>query len=113
VYDTTLVPNDGPALGDAGAVCVASTELCNQRDDDCDGVVDEQAAAVLDCNSRIVHARTACQSGSCVWLRVCDAGYYNCDGRPENGCESSCPCATGCVDAARPKAQDDAGDDAG
>lgn len=33
-------------------------------------------------------------------LRECNAGYYNCDGRPENGCEASCPCQTGCLDGA-------------
>jgi hypothetical protein len=113
VYDTSLVPAetaDGGAVSeDAGMSCVATIEICNRRDDDCDGTVDEKDAAVLDCRQRVVHAMTSCQSGSCVWLRVCDKGYYNCDGRPDNGCESTCPCATECVDAGRAHNEDDAG----
>lgn len=79
--------------------CSPMLEVCNGRDDDCDGVIDEMAAAQLDCESKVVHAQTVCQSGYCLRI-ACLTGYYNCDGRPENGCESSCPCGSSCEDAA-------------
>jgi hypothetical protein len=88
--------------------CVAAAESCNGADDDCDGKSDEAPEAESDCMTRVVHARSICQAGLCVFLRECDPGYFNCDGRPDNGCEASCPCATGC-----PSVGDDGGSDAG
>ena len=89
-------------------VCVRANEICNGVDDDCDGMVDEMAAVQLDCESRVVHADTVCQSGYCLRIS-CLTGYYNCDGRPENGCESDCPCGSSCTDGGH----DDAGSDDG
>jgi hypothetical protein len=113
VYDAGLITPDAPvSASDTGVatpdaslridapMCVASTEVCNNLDDDCDGTVDEAASVQADCAMRVVHANSVCQGGKCVYLRECYAGYFNCDGRPENGCEANCPCATGCVDAA-------------
>jgi hypothetical protein len=80
------------------AHCVPNTETCNGVDDDCDGDADEAAAVQQDCATRVLNANSICQGGKCVYLRECYAGYFNCDGRPENGCEANCPCATGCVD---------------
>jgi hypothetical protein len=88
---------DGSTRLDA-PVCVPNTEVCNNLDDDCDGTVDEVASVQVDCAMRIMHANSICQGGKCVYLRECYAGYFNCDGLPENGCEAACPCATGCVD---------------
>jgi len=113
VYDPALV---APSANDASQTqadadprmdsCRPAVEVCNRIDDDCDGTVDEEIATRQDCATRVLHATSMCVDGACVYLRTCDIGYFNCDGRPDNGCESSCPC-TGC------RAADDAGDDAG
>jgi hypothetical protein len=110
VYDPKLaepVNDSGATSSEAGPAkdaCVPSIELCNAVDDDCDDTIDETAAAQLDCSTRVLHASSQCVDGVCVYLRECEDNYFNCDGRPENGCESSCPCS-GCVDAG----SDDAG----
>ena len=103
-----MVPPDAAPSFDA-RVCVPMPEICNKLDDDCDGMVDEVAAAQRDCESRVVHAMTTCQSGFCLRLS-CHAGYFNCDGHPENGCESTCACGSNCGDAS---GNDSGNDDAG
>lgn len=103
----------GASGGDGGGdACVPSTELCNDRDDDCNGVVDDELAANADCSTRY-HATVTCgRSGVCLFVAndpKCDPGYYHCDGLPETGCESDQPCCA-------PMCDDDAGttgDDAG
>ena len=116
VYDRGLVTSESGATpdahvsGDAGTTqdaCVAALEICNDKDDDCDGKADETEAAQRDCMNRIAHAGSFCKSGLCAFLGECDPGYFNCDGRPENGCESNCACNR-CMST-----DDDGGADAG
>jgi hypothetical protein len=99
VYDPN--PYANPALDSDGSVatgdaCVADKEICNGKDDDCDGTSDEEEAVRPECES-VLHGPSTCASGFCVRRPgMCHEGYYNCDGLPENGCESECPCGTDC-----------------
>jgi hypothetical protein len=91
----------GSPLSDSGGTiadaCTGSAEICNGHDDDCDGKVDEQEAVTAACESRF-HAASACESGLCVKVGLCHSGFYNCDGMPDNGCESTCDCRSNCKD---------------
>lgn len=57
-------------------------ETCNGRDDDCDQRVDEEASS----GCALEHATASCESGACA-VAACDAGYRDCDGSAETGCE--------------------------
>ncbi|HET8934029.1 MAG TPA: MopE-related protein [Polyangiales bacterium] len=101
---------DGQADGQVGADACLAEELCNGKDDDCDGKTDEDAnleASHIDTQSdplhcggcgqacAITHAFNACQEGHCVIDRGrgeqgCDIGFYDLDENPDNGCEYSC-----------------------
>ena len=92
---------------DAGCTGV---ELCNNRDDDCDGKIDEDAdpaASGIDIQTNpshcggcgkqcmIEHAFNACVNGSCTidtssGNNGCDVGYYDLDHDAANGCEYRC-----------------------
>ena len=108
---------DAPGLdaprSDAGAIdvgpigvdvpCVASAEVCNERDDDCDGAVDEDFDLDADpshCGRCDVSctagasAAPACTAGVCDL--TCDPGFLDCDADPANGCEAAENEATSC-----------------
>ena len=79
----------------------AGVDICNLRDDDCDGVIDEGfnlgqdpancGQCGLNCIARGVEA-AICLSGRCV-ISACEEGYLNLDGSPLNGCEYQCEAA--------------------
>lgn len=100
VYDDDLTYSN-PGVDSGSQVmldaCTPSAESCNGKDDDCDGDVDEEAASTMYCEQKF-NALSACETGFCVKTGACHVGFYNCDGKPENGCESLCPCS-GCEDA--------------
>lgn len=121
VYDDSLLDagragaggsEAGASGADGGDACVPSTELCNDRDDDCNGVVDDELAANADCSMRY-HATVTCgRSGVCLFIAndpKCDPGYYHCDGLPETGCESDKPCCSPTCDEDAGSTDDDAG----
>lgn len=109
--------NAGGSAGNAGNAppvpCVATEERCNDKDDDCDGIVDNAVLAGADC-SRRYHAAIPCNRGGlCLFIpsRVtCDPGWYHCDGLPENGCEANKPC---CVECDAGSGDDSGSDDGG
>ncbi|MCA9540773.1 MAG: SUMF1/EgtB/PvdO family nonheme iron enzyme, partial [Myxococcales bacterium] len=93
--------DDGQAANGCEAACVPSddgTEVCNERDDDCDGAADEGFNLANDpenCGQCGLICRTAgvaeasCLSGRCAISR-CEPGRINLDGLPETGCEYAC-----------------------
>jgi hypothetical protein len=96
----------GPA--DVGPIgvdvpCLASAEACNERDDDCDGAVDEDFDLDADpghCGRCDVSctagasAAPACSAGVCDL--TCDPGFLDCDTDAANGCEAAENEATSC-----------------
>jgi hypothetical protein len=95
---STPIPKPDASGTDGSTACVPSTEICNGIDDDCDEVVDNKAPSQLDCESRLLHIASVCESGVCVRQGECFEGYRNCDGNPSNGCEPLCECGL-CDDA--------------
>ncbi|MCA9545855.1 MAG: putative metal-binding motif-containing protein, partial [Myxococcales bacterium] len=72
-------------------------EICDGRDNDCNGAVDEGFDLNADpshcgqCNRvcQIDRATPACDGGQCV-IEACEAGWWNNDRDPANGCEYNC-----------------------
>ncbi len=81
---------DAGGGGDAGCM----PEVCNDRDDDCDGSVDEGLIETdpSNCGScgnvcTVAHGTAGCEGGACT-VASCDAGWDDCDGDADNGCEA-------------------------
>jgi len=81
--DSGLMPRDSRAPGDSAALddaeadgsatdgCIASSERCNGRDDDCDGIVDEDFDLRTDAShcggcGHVCTGDTACSDGRCA-----------------------------------------------
>ncbi|MFI5308909.1 MAG: hypothetical protein ACHQ53_16240, partial [Polyangiales bacterium] len=66
-------------------------ESCNGKDDDCDGMIDEdlESACTLD------NATGACVNGRCAIVQ-CQNGYRDCDHDPTTGCEVSATDVNNC-----------------
>jgi hypothetical protein len=75
------VPNPSGDDPDCAEIC---PETCNDRDDDCDGRVDEGSAGDA-CAADFAVA--ACVAGQCV-IAACEPGHRDCDGEAANGCEA-------------------------
>jgi hypothetical protein len=88
-----------PSAGDDGGdddACVASEEICNAVDDDCDQEIDERTQVY--CEQQLPNARAVCgNNGTCLNLGCYD-GFISCDGDPSDGCEPVCLCRP-CPDA--------------
>ncbi|HKU44926.1 MAG TPA: MopE-related protein [Polyangiales bacterium] len=96
--------NPDASTGDAGPIECLAIEICNGRDDDCDGNVDEgtdPASENIDvktdvdncgaCGKRCVlsNAFSKCESGTCA-IDSCDPEYLDFDDMDSNGCEYRC-----------------------
>jgi hypothetical protein len=91
-------PNGVPACV-AGACAVGA---CNAGFADCDGNpangCETSLTTAADCGAcgvpcALANAASSCASGACA-LTACNAGYFDCDGNPSNGCEPL-PCGNG------------------
>jgi hypothetical protein len=95
VYDANLTkpvsapaaPSDDTSMSsisdEDGGSCDAAAEVCNGRDDDCDGTIDESDA---DRSCGAPHADAVCRDGQCLIVR-CLAGHRDCDQLAADGCE--------------------------
>jgi MYXO-CTERM domain-containing protein len=110
--DGSVDSGGGAMKSDAGQPDAGCTgvELCNNKDDDCDGKIDEDAdpaASGIDIQTNpshcggcgkqcmIEHAFNACVNGSCAidtnsGNGGCDVGFYDLDHDAANGCEYRC-----------------------
>ncbi|MCA9544129.1 MAG: hypothetical protein KC613_07050, partial [Myxococcales bacterium] len=95
---------------DQGA-CLPSPEVCNGRDDDCDGKVDGEDEDLRlqlfddlqNCGAcgRVCdgpNAEVACLQGRC-YITACEPGYFDYDADPATGCESDCLVSNGGLEA--------------
>jgi hypothetical protein len=92
-YDADLLaPSSARAAASPSVACREQrVELCNGEDDDCDGIIDEDASDT--CSSQ--HARERCVAGACEVV-ACDYGFADCDGAADDGCEQLIT-AAGCA----------------
>ena len=87
--------DSGAGHADAHQSCQPTAERCDERDNNCNGEVDEGfdlQSDPLNCGACGIrcggpHATGACRAGRCDL--ACDEGYADCDGDPKNGCEAS------------------------
>jgi hypothetical protein len=78
---------DAPLV--ASSDCRTRAERCNALDDDCDGIIDEQA----DSRCGLAHAAASCVRGNCV-IDHCSQDYFNCNGIMSDGCEAKSACGS-------------------
>jgi hypothetical protein len=78
---------DADAPLTAAESCRTRPERCNARDDDCDGIIDEDA----DSSCGLPHASSSCVQGTCV-IERCSEGYHNCNQLITDGCEGKGSC---------------------
>jgi hypothetical protein len=72
-------------------------EICDEKDNTCEGVVDEGFDLKNDPNNcgkcgrkcTLMRAEAACRDGACAVDR-CDPGFFDVDKNPANGCEAMC-----------------------
>ncbi len=98
--DVGFLDLDGETDNGCEYRCLMSAEndaICDLRDEDCDGRVDEDVDLMNDpmnCGScarfcSFPHATAGCGGGECM-ISACEDGFYDIDGSPENGCEYAC-----------------------
>ncbi|MDD4941889.1 MAG: MopE-related protein, partial [Candidatus Omnitrophica bacterium] len=73
-------------------------EICDGRDNDCNGETDETfdktldascGPGCIDCTAIAPHYVYNCENEGCVF-KGCEEGWYDLDGNVENGCEKKC-----------------------
>ena len=78
-------PSGGVFFYEIGSPCVyAPPEVCNGRDDDCDGTIDGPGSET---SCSLANAGATCVAGACA-IGQCTAGFGDCDARATDGCET-------------------------
>ena len=98
--DTDGGPTDSgrPDVMAADGCVAVGEEMCNDNDDDCDGLVDEELDTTTDprncggCGTECVlpFAFPGCAASECV-IERCEIGHHDLNGVPADGCEYECP----------------------
>ena len=101
---TTVCSEDGSGVTCDAEPGQSSTEVCDMKDNDCDGIVDNlQGSNPVDHNNSVEHCgmcnndcrgmftngTAACKMGGCA-LDQCDMHYRDLNGDPTDGCEYKC-----------------------
>ena len=96
---------DGGGDGDGG--CEPTEEICDGKDNDCNGTIDDVAAAKLTsdvencgkCGTKcvVINAFAKCEAGTCA-LDTCAPGYYDINNKEDDGCEYQCQKSNGGVE---------------
>ena len=89
--------DDNPTNGCEYACPPSGDEICDGRDNDCDGAIDEDFDLTTDrancgmCSNAcsFPNADARCTASVCV-MGACNAGFVDLDGDPESGCEYAC-----------------------
>ncbi len=84
VGNPAICPKGGGDCNDGnGTIFPTALELCNNADDNCNGIVDENANAGC---PLVANASSKCSAGTCVIVQ-CSSGYYNLNASYSDGCE--------------------------
>ena len=105
-YDIDHSPIDGCEYRCDPNPLTGGVEICNNADDDCDGVSDEDFDVLTDVNNcgacdhacALNHATARCGNGSCL-IAECADGFFDVDGNSDNGCEYACTPDNGGLEA--------------
>lgn len=94
----TPVPADAPTDTPLLDGCMfTGAEVCNGRDDNCDGAIDEGVCTCVPA-CMLDHATAFCVGGTSCVIASCETGYADCDGMDLTGCERSTRLPTSCGD---------------
>jgi len=87
------------AFADDGCIKDPGGEVCDKKDNDCNGKVDDVAAAKLETNAKhcgkcyntcaFPMAFSKCVKGTCL-VDKCAAGFHDANGKKVDGCEYKC-----------------------